>query len=151
MSSGFGVFGPIRATVSPWTPLPAVGPNRGGLLRHNSMCTVNLKRMSLGTGHDALACMEENNGKRKPAAKRNVKRPKFTMRKRVPGQSCKRVLPCFDMNEVSKPRLGYKKPKMVAIWATCILCKYKNPECKAFGAKTKITHCPSWFRCVEHV
>ena len=31
LHSAFGVIGSTRATVSPWTPLPAVGPNCGGL------------------------------------------------------------------------------------------------------------------------
>ena len=31
MNSSFGAIGPTKATVSPWTPLPVAGPNRGGL------------------------------------------------------------------------------------------------------------------------
>ena len=31
LHSAFGVIGPTRATVSPWTPLPVAGPNRGDL------------------------------------------------------------------------------------------------------------------------
>ena len=40
---------------------------------------------------------------------------------------------------------------MLAIWATCQLCKYNNPDFKAFGVKTKISNCASWSGCVKHV
>ena len=40
---------------------------------------------------------------------------------------------------------------MLAIWATCKLCKYKNPDFKAFGVKSKISNCASWSGCVKHV
>ena len=50
------------------------------------------------------------------------------------------------------PRAGHKKHlKPISIWATCKLCLYKNPNVKPLGVKTKITHCPSWTRCVKHV
>ena len=55
------------------------------------------------------------------------------------------------MNEVLKPRLGYKKDWVLAIWATCKLCKYKKLDFKAFGVKTKISNCASWSGCVKHV
>ena len=60
------------------------------------------------------------------------------------------MLACFDLNEVSKPHIGYKKPKVVTIWATCILCKYKTRISKRL-CEDKITNCPSWSGCVEHV
>ena len=40
---------------------------------------------------------------------------------------------------------------MLAIWAICKLCKYKNPDFKTFGVKTKISNCASWSGCVKHV
>ena len=48
-------------------------------------------------------------------------------------------------------RLGYKKDQVLVIWATCILCKYKNPDFKAFRVKTKISNCALWCGCVKHV
>ena len=58
----------------------------------------------------------------------------------------------FYKKEVPDPRVGLKKhPKPIAIWATCKLCLYKNPEAKVYGEKTKFTHCPSWTGCVKHV
>ena len=121
--------------------------------RHTSlgMCAANMKRMSLGPDCDALAWIEAKDVKKEPPAKRNVKRAKRTTRERLPGHTYKWVLPCYDVKEVSKPRLGYKKPKVVAIWAICILWKYKYPDFKAFGVKTKISNCPLWSGCVKHV
>ena len=55
------------------------------------------------------------------------------------------------MNEVSKLCPGYKKDHVLAIWATCKFCKYKNLDFKAFGVKTKITNCAPWSGCVKHV
>ena len=91
------------------------------------MCAANMKRMSLGPDRDASAWIEAKDVKKEPPAKRNVKRPKRTTRERLPGHTYKWVLPCYDVKEVSKPRPGYKKPKVVAIWATCILCKVQIP------------------------
>ena len=61
------------------------------------------------------------------------------------------MLTCYDVNKVSKLRLGYKKDQVVAKSATCKLCKYKNPDSKAFGVKTKVSNCGSWSGCVKHV
>ena len=59
---------------------------------------------------------------------------------------------CSHKKEVADPCARFKKhPKPIAIWATCKLCLYKNPKAKAYGVKTKITHCPLWTRCVKHV
>ena len=80
-----------------------------------------------------------------------MKRQKRTMRERGPVQTYKWVVPCYDMKKVSKPRPRYKKDQVLTIWATCKLCKYKNPDFKAFGVKTKISNCASWSRCVKHV
>ena len=52
---------------------------------------------------------------------------------------------------MSKVHLGYKKDQVLAIWASCKLCKYKNPNFKAFGVKIKTSNCASWFGCVKHV
>ena len=58
----------------------------------------------------------------------------------------------FNKKEVPEPRAGLKKHlKLIAIYATCKLCLYKNPKAKAYGVKTKIPHCPSWTSCVKHV
>ena len=40
---------------------------------------------------------------------------------------------------------------MVAIWATCKLCKFKSPDCRAYGVKTKPANCPLWTGCIKHV
>ena len=55
------------------------------------------------------------------------------------------------MNEVSKPRPGYKKDQVLTIWATCKLGKYKNPDFKAFGVKSKIYNYALWFGCMKHI
>ena len=44
-----------------------------------------------------------------------------------------------------------QRTSLVAIWTTCKLCKYKKLDYKAFGVKTKISHCASWSGCVKHV
>ena len=31
------------------------------------------------------------------------------------------------------------------------ICRYKNPDARAYGVKTKITKCPSWIGYVKHV
>ena len=116
-----------------------------------SMCAASLKRMSQGPDCDAPACVDAKNVQKGSAAKRNVKRQKRTTRERGPGQTYKWVIPCCDMKEVSKPCPGYKKDQVLAIWATCKLCKYKNPDFKAFGVKTKISNYASWYRCVKHI
>ena len=115
------------------------------------MCAASLKRMSLCPDHDAPACVNAKNMKKEQTAKRNVKRQKRTSRDYEPVQTYKWVLPCFDMNEVSKQRPGYKKDQVLAIWATSKLCNYKNPDFKAFDVKSKISNCASWSGCVKHV
>ena len=40
---------------------------------------------------------------------------------------------------------------MVAIWTTFRLCKFKSPDCKAYGVKTKPGNYPLWTRCIKHV
>ena len=112
-------------------------------------CTANLERTSVGANGDAPACIEAK--KKEALAKRNVKRAKRTKRERVPGQTYKWVEKCYDVNKVLDKRLGLKKLKVIAIWATCILCKYKSPDTRAYDVKTKKTNCPSWTRCVKHV
>ena len=107
--------------------------------------------MSLGPDCDAPACADDKNVKKEPAAKRNVKRKKRTRRERGPSQTYKWVVPCYNVNEVSKLHPGYKKDQVLTIWATCKLCKYKNPDFKAFGVKTKISNCASWSGCMKHV
>ena len=73
------------------------------------MCAANLKRMSLGLNRDVPACIEAKNVKKESATERNVKRPKCTMRERGSCQAYKWAVHCYDMNEVFKLRLGYKK------------------------------------------
>ena len=51
------------------------------------MCATNLKRMSLGPGSDAQACVDAKNVKMEPTAKRNVKGQKRTLRDRGPVQT----------------------------------------------------------------
>ena len=80
-----------------------------------------------------------------------MKRAKRTKRERVPSQTYKWVEKCYDVKKVVEKRPKLKKPKVIGIWATCILCRYKNPDAKAYCVKTKITNCPSWTRYVNHV
>ena len=50
--------------------------------------------------------------------------------------------------------MNYKttgKQIVVAIWAICRLCKFKSPDCRAYGVKTKPSNCPSWTGCIKHV
>ena len=101
------------------------------------MCTTNLKRMSLGTDRDAPACIQANDVKKEPPAKRNVKRPKHTVREPGPDQIYRWVLPCYNVDIVNEPCPRHKKLKLFSIWATCKLCKYKNAYFRAFGVKTK--------------
>ena len=79
------------------------------------MCATSSKRMSLGPDHDAPACIDAKNVKKEPIAKRNVKRQKYTLRDRGPVQTYKWILPCYNVNEVSKLHLGYKKDQVLAI------------------------------------
>ena len=58
---------------------------------------------------------------------------------------------CYDINKVVDKRPGLKKPKVIRIWATCILCKYKNLDARVYGVKTKITNYTLWTGCVKHV
>ena len=112
-------------------------------------CTPNLERMYLGANGDAPACIEDN--KKEAPAKRNVRHAKRTKRERLLGQTYKWVEKFYDVNKVLDQCPGLKKPKVTRIWATCILCRYKNPDARAYGVKTKITNCPSWIGCVKHV
>ena len=107
------------------------------------ICVASLKRMSLGPHCDAPACIDAKNVKKEPATKKNMKRQKRTTREHGPIQTYKWVVPCYGMNKMSKPHPGYKKDQVLPIWATCKLCKYKNPDFKAFGVKTKISNCAS--------
>ena len=105
--------------------------------------------MSLGADGDASTCIEAN--RKEALAKRNVKRAKLTKREYVSGQIYKRLEKCYDVKKVVDERLGLKKPKVIGIWATCILCRYKNPDARAYGVKNKIINCPLWTRCVKNV
>ena len=84
-------------------------------------CTTNLERMPLCADGDAPACIEAR--KKEAPVKRNVKCAKCTKRERVLGQTYKWVEKCSDVNKVVNKRLGLKKLKVIAIWATCILCR----------------------------
>ena len=138
---------------------PALGPsnrictNDWDEEQHTTLGTraYSLKRMSLGPDRDALACVNAKDVKKEPAAKRNVKRRECTTREHGPFHTYKWVLPCYNMNKVSKPHPGYKKDQVLAICAACKLCKYKNTDFKVFGVKTKISNCGSWYGCVKHV
>ena len=46
---------------------------------------------------------------------------------------------------------GIRKIRCLQYGQLCKLCKYKNPDFKAFGVKTKISNCASWSGCVKHV
>ena len=91
--------------------------------QHSSLgrCTANSERMSLGANGDAPACIEAN--KKEARVKRNMKHAKRTKRERVPSQTYKLVEKCYDVNQLVDKRPRLKKPKVIAIWATCILCR----------------------------
>ena len=115
-------------------------------------CTTHLERISLGADGDACACIE---AKKKALAKRNVKCARRTKKEHVPGWTYRWVEKYFHKREVLDLRARLKKhPKPIAIWAICKLCLYKNLKAKAYGEKTKITHCPLWDwmceTCGEH-
>ena len=93
----------------------------------------------MGADGDAPTCIESN--KKEAPTKRNVKRAKRTKRERVLGQTYQWVEKCYDVNKLVDKRPGVKKPKVIGIEATCILCRYKNPDASAYGVKTKITNC----------
>ena len=112
--------------------------------------TAHLERISLGADGDARTSIEAN--KKEAPAKRTVKCARHTKKERVPGRTYRWVENCFHTKEVPDPHARHKKhPKPIAIWATCKLCLYKNSKAKAYGVKTKITHCPSWIGCVKLV
>ena len=115
------------------------------------MCATSLKRMSLGPDRDAPNCVDAKNVKKEPTTKRNVKRQKHTLRDRGPIQTYKWVLSFYDVNEVSELCPRYRKDRVLAMCATCKLCKYKIPDFKAFGVNSKISNCISWSGCVKHV
>ena len=113
-------------------------------------CTTRLERISLGADGDARASIEAK--KKEAPVKRTVKCARRTRKERVPGQTYRWVENCFHTKEVPDPRARHKKHlKPISIWATCKLCLYKNPNVKPLGVKTKITHCPPWTGCVNHV
>ena len=61
------------------------------------------------------------------------------------------VHPCFI---ITNDKVTYKttgKQIVVAILATCRLCKFKLLDCRAFGAKTKPSNYPSWTGCIKNV
>ena len=43
------------------------------------------------------------------------------------------------------------KQIVVAIWATCRLCKFKSTNCGAYGVKRKPGNCPPWTGCIKHM
>ena len=113
-------------------------------------CTARLERISLGADGDACGSIEAK--KTEAPAKRTVKCARRARKERVPGQTYGWVENSFQTKEVLDPSAGLKKHlKPIAIWATCKLCLYKNPNVKPLGVKTRRTHCPSWTGCVKHV
>ena len=54
---------------------------------------------------------------------------------------------CYRVN----PIWGSNKDKLVLIWVTCKICKFKTPGCKAYGVKTQAYNYPSQCGCVKHV
>ena len=51
--------------------------------------------------------------------------------------------PCFIIIEDKVTCQMTGKQIVVAIWAICRLCKFKLPDCKVYGVKTKPANCPS--------
>ena len=61
------------------------------------------------------------------------------------------VDPCFIIKEDKVTCKMTGKQIVVVIWATCRLCKFKSPDCRAYGMKTKPGNCPLWTECIKHV
>lgn len=61
------------------------------------------------------------------------------------------VLSCFDLKHDTMLYKGIGRLKVVEIWETFKLCKFKSLCCKTYGVKTKPHNCASWFGCVKHV
>ena len=59
--------------------------------------------------------------------------------------------PCFIITEDKVTCKMSGKQIVVAISAVCRLCKFKSPDCKVYGVKTKPGTCPSWTGCIKHV
>ena len=64
--------------------------------------------------------------------RRNPKRRKAGIK-----ENYRWVLPCFDIKNVEMPCKTTGKPILVAIWATCKLCKFNSPGCKAYGVENE--------------
>ena len=70
--------------------------------------------------------------------KRNAKRRKEGIK-----ENYNWVHPCFIIIEDKVTCKMTGKQIVVAILAICRLCKFKSPDCKAYGEKTKPGNCPS--------
>ena len=78
--------------------------------------------------------------------KRNPKRQKVGIK-----ENYSWVHPCFIIKEDKVTCKTTSKQIVVAIWATCRLCKFKSPDCKVYGVQTKLGNCPLWTRYIKHV
>ena len=58
---------------------------------------------------------------------------------------------CFTIKDDNVTYKVTGKPIVVAIWATCKLCKFKSPDCRAYSVKTKPNNFPSWTGYIKHV
>ena len=62
-----------------------------------------------------------------------------------------RVHPCFIIKDDKVTCKTADKQLVVAIWATCRLCKFKSLDCRVYGLKMKPRNCPLWTGCIKHV
>ena len=106
-------------------------PNR---VKVNKMCKKFSRSMAMGSGATG-APLKRNPKCRKAGIKENYSW----------------VHPCFIIKEDKVTCKTTGKQIVVAIWAICKLCKFKSPDCRAYGVKTKPGNCPSWTGCIKHV
>ena len=90
----------------------------------NKMCKKFSRSMAMGSG--AMGAPPKRNPKRRKAG---IK------------ENYSWVNPCFIIKENKVTCKTTGKQIVVAIWATCRLCKFKSPDCRAYGVKTKPRNC----------
>ena len=100
----------------------------------NKMCKKFNRSMAMGSGATGVP------------PKRNPKRQKAGIM-----ENYNWVHPCFIIKDNKVTYKTTSKQILVAIWATCRFCKFKSPDCRAYGMKTKPGNCPLWTRCIKHV
>ena len=100
----------------------------------NKMCKKFSRSMATGSGVTGAP------------PKRNPKRRRVSIK-----ENYNWVHPCLIIKDDNVTYKTTCKQIVLAIWATCRLRKFKSPDCRAYGVKTKPDNCPSWARCIKHV